>query len=183
MNILFPKIRPSRLPAMLAYAGVGAVLAGLYGAIHDEITYSISSEYFTKVKFYQFEYADFGWPPRVFAAEVGFLATWWVGFFAAWFLARVAVPAFPPRAAFLHIVRGFAIVFACGLVAGAVGYGYGVLTDVNRIGAAWKDVAESLGINDATAFARVAYIHNASYLGGLVGLVFAILHLRRRRLH
>ena len=74
---------------MLGYAGLGAVLAGLYGILHDEITYTISPEYFTRLKFYQFDYADFGLPPRVLVAEIGFLATWWVGFFAAWFLARL----------------------------------------------------------------------------------------------
>ena len=71
MNILYPKIRWASLPAMLGYAGLGAVLAGLYGILHDEITYTISPEYFTRLKFYQFDYADFGLPPRVLVAEIG----------------------------------------------------------------------------------------------------------------
>ena len=32
-------------------------------------------------------------------------------------------------------------------------------------------------------FVRVAYIHNAGYLGGLAGLVVAILYLRRLKNH
>ena len=48
---------------MLGIAALGAVLAGCYGALHDQISYTISPEYFTKVKFEQFRYADFGWPP------------------------------------------------------------------------------------------------------------------------
>ena len=94
MNILYPKIRRDLLLAMLGYALVGAALAGLYGIIHDQITYSISSEYFTRLKFAQFRWADFGLPARIFVAEIGFLATWWVGFFAGWFIARISVPAF-----------------------------------------------------------------------------------------
>jgi hypothetical protein len=39
MNILYPKIASAQFPAMLGYAGAGAVLAGLYGIVHDEITY------------------------------------------------------------------------------------------------------------------------------------------------
>ncbi|MCU0874407.1 MAG: hypothetical protein MUE50_18895 [Pirellulaceae bacterium] len=80
---------------MLGYAVLGAIVAGVYGILHDQVSYSISQEYFTRLKFLQFRYADFGWSQRVFVAEIGFLATWWVGFFAAWFIARVTVPAFP----------------------------------------------------------------------------------------
>jgi hypothetical protein len=47
MNILYPRIRLSLLPAMFGYAVLGAILAGVYGILHDQITYSISQEYFT----------------------------------------------------------------------------------------------------------------------------------------
>src|ERR1035441_9525373 len=74
MNVLYPKIPFAALPAMLAYAAGAAVLAGLYGIAHDQLTYSISPEYFTRLKFPQFHHADFGLPARVFVAEIGFLA-------------------------------------------------------------------------------------------------------------
>ena len=107
---------------MLGYAVLGAFVAGFYGVLHDQITYSISPEYFTRMKFLQFHYADFGLPPRVFVAEIGFLATWWVGLIAGWFLARVAVPAFPGRSARAPILQGFAIMFASALSAALVGF-------------------------------------------------------------
>jgi len=47
MNILYPKSPFAALPAMVGYAAAAAVLAGLYGIVHDQVTYSISSEYFT----------------------------------------------------------------------------------------------------------------------------------------
>ena len=84
---------------MLGYALVGALFAGIYGMVHDQVTYSICPEYFTRLKFSQFRYANFGLPPRVFVVEIGFLASWWVGLFAGWFIARIAVPSFPPAAA------------------------------------------------------------------------------------
>jgi len=34
---------------------------------------------------------------------------------------------------------------------------------------------------DLASFVRVAYIHNASYVGGLLGLIVAILYVRHRR--
>ena len=175
MNILYPRIRRAWLPAMLRYSVLGAVLAGLYGVLHDQVTYSISPEYFTRLKFSQFHYADFGLPPRVFVAEIGFLATWWVGFVAAWFIARITVPAFPRAAAFRHSLRGFLIIFAFALAAAIVGYALSLLHGSDY--SAWADLASTLGVLDLPSFVRVAYIHNASYLGGFIGLVAAIIFL------
>ena len=164
---------------MLGYAVLGAIVAGVYGILHDQVSYSISQEYFTRLKFLQFHYADFGWSQRVFVAEIGFLATWWVGFFAAWFIARVTVPAFPRPVAFRYSLHGFVIVFAVALAGFIVGYLLGALHGPDY--SAWDDLAEALGILDVPSFVRVAYIHNASYLGGLIGLVAAIVYVRRRR--
>lgn len=180
MNIFYPRIRGSWLPTMLGYAVLGALLAGGYGIVHDQITYTISPEYFTRLKFRQFHYADFGLPPRIFVAEIGFLATWWVGFIAGWFVGRTTVPAFPPAMAFRHSWRGFLIILACAFVASDVGYILGLRGSAGDL-SAWQDFAIGRGILDLPGFVRVAYIHNASYLGGLIGLIIAILHLRRLR--
>ena len=141
------------------------------------MTFSISQEYFTRLKFSQFHYADFGLPPRVFVAEIGFLATWWVGLAAAWFIARITVPVFPRAAAFRHSVRGFSIIFASAVAAAIVGYLASLLHGPDY--SAWEDFASTRGVLDLPGFVRVAYLHNASYLGGVVGLTAAILYLQK----
>ena len=83
LKYLIPRIALRDLPPMLAAGLVGAVIAGVYGTLHDQFTFTISPEYFTKLKFDQFRWANLGLPERVFVAEIGFLATWWVGFFCA----------------------------------------------------------------------------------------------------
>jgi len=178
-NFLIPKFPVSQMPAMLGYAALGALVAGLYGVVHDEITYSISPEYFTRLKFLQFHYADFGFSPRVFVAEIGFLATWWVGFIVGWFLARVAVPSFPPAKVRLHCFGGFAIIVACAFAASVMGSGLGLLRGPTADLSAWQGFVSANGVVDLPRFVRVAYIHNASYLGGLIGLVVALIRLRR----
>ena len=179
MNLLYPKFPLALLPAFFRYAVVGALLAGLYGVVHDQVTYSISPEYFTRLKFAQFHYADFGLPARVFVAEIGFLATWWVGLIAGWFIARVAVPACSPPEALRRCARGFLIVIASGFAATIIGYVLGLLHRSDY--SAWESMASRLGIVDLPSFVRVAYIHNASYLGGLIGLVTAVIYLRRQK--
>src|SRR5215472_16276147 len=54
-------------------------IAGLYGIVHDQISYTVAPEYFTKFKFHQFGFVDTPLPERVRASMVGFLATWWMG--------------------------------------------------------------------------------------------------------
>lgn len=177
MHLLYPKLRAAWLPAMLGYALLGALIAGLYGVIHDQLTYSISPEYFTRLKFAQFHYADFGLPPRIFVVEIGFLATWWVGFIAGWFLARVSVPAFPPAEARRHCFRTFACMLACAFAASLMGFGLGLLRGPKADYSAWQGFATTHGVLDLPAFVRVAYIHNASYLGGLIGWIIGLLYV------
>ena len=179
MNILYPKISFALFPAMLAYAAGGAALAGVYGVLHDQLTYSISPEYFTRLKFAQFHYADFGLPARVFVAEIGFLATWWVGLVAGWFIARVSVPACSRPGAFRCCTRGFLIVLACATGAAIIGYVLGLFYGSDD--STWQSMASALGIVDLPSFVRVAYIHNAGYLGSLIGLILAIIYARKQK--
>jgi len=179
--LLYPKFRLSLLPAMLGYALLGAMIAGIYGVLHDQITYSISPEYFTRLKFVQFGYADFGLPRRFLVAEIGFLATWWVGLIAGWFLARIAVPNCPPTQARSHIWQGFGIILVCGFAGSLCGWSFGLLRGPNADYSGWHGFAVAHGVLDLPSFVRVAYIHNASYLGGLIGLVVALIRIRKLR--
>src|SRR5690349_25000941 len=110
---------------MLGVACVGALVAGCFGIVHDQVTYTISPEYFTRLKFDQFHWAELGFPRRVFVGEIGFLATWWVGFFAGWALARVTVAHVEPRAMFRIALPGFAIILGFTLAFAVAGFAYG----------------------------------------------------------
>ena len=164
---------------MIRLAALGALVASVYGALHDQVSYTISPEYFTKLKFDQFAYANFGGPPRVFVAEVGVLATWWVGMIAGWSLGRVGF-ADPSTAARGDVRRAFAIVVGVAVASGAVGALLGSVAARGDL-TSWSEWRESLGLRDVPAFGIVAYLHWASYLGGLLGLVIAVLDARRRR--
>lgn len=89
---IIPQIPLADLTALLGITFLGALIAGGYGVLHDQITYTIGPEYFHNFKFHQFAYADFGFGDRVFATTIGFLATWWVGLFVGWILARRCLP-------------------------------------------------------------------------------------------
>ena len=69
----------AKLGAFATYLVVAVIVAGLFGALHDQISFSVSHEYFTKFKFVQFGWAGAELPDRVRVAQIGFLASWWMG--------------------------------------------------------------------------------------------------------
>jgi hypothetical protein len=157
---------------------VSTLLGGLYGIMHDQITYSISNEYFTK-----FKYAQFGFEPAWFGGDrptvvvIGFLATWWVGLFIGALLGMVAL--LLPDAATMRkaIVRAVGVVYGTVVLAGLAGFFYGkyylTTTGVNW----WLPD----GLVHKSDFITVGSIHNFGYAGGLLGLLFGIFYLLKTR--
>jgi len=164
---------------MLAITLTGAFLAGIYGALHDQLSYTISPEYFTKMKFEQFWYADFGWPQRLYASEVGFLASWWVGGIGGWLLARIGLDSFPKDVRRSYVARAFAIVFASAIIIGAAGLLLGAIVAHHSDLRGWKRWQNVLELQDLPSFVIVAYLHWASYLGALVGIMTAGVYVWR----
>lgn len=151
----------------LGLAVAGALIAGCFGALHDQITYTISPEYFTRMKFGQFEAWDFGFPRRVFVSEIGFLASWWVGLIAGWFLARLAMPKFrePGR----KVMSAMAVIVCFAVVLGTIGGFTGEALYGQRDG--WKEALKAMGVTDHRHFQQVAGIHLGSYAGAFIGWI------------
>ncbi len=176
MEWLYPRIGRREWGLLFLLAVQGALVAGGYGILHDQLTYSISPEYYTCFKFGQFHYADFGWPVRWHVATIGFLATWWVGFFAGWLLARSAVRRFSREQVASRVRRAFAFVLLSALLGGGIAGLAGFLTLHGQALQSWDGWA---GVTDVRRFAIVGYVHNGGYLGGLTGLILGIVYLRR----
>lgn len=181
MSILYPRFTRHELRVLGSSALLGSLIAGTYGIVHDQITYSISEEYFTKLKFEQFAYANFDLPNRVFVAIIGFLATFWVGLFVGWFLGRLLCQEKDPQYVRRQVKIGFAITLTSTMVFGLGGYGYGLWRGPNANFGDWIWAAKSLGVTDTYSFIQVAYIHNAGYMGGLVGLILVLIRIKSCR--
>jgi hypothetical protein len=180
MSIWYPKIPIKRLLTVAQLAIFGAVVAGGYGALHDQVSYTISTEYFTQFKFHQFAYADLGWPPRAFVAEIGFLATWWVGLIAGWILGRAGLAELTESAARSHVLRAFAMMLGVAAIAGTAGALLGAAVAYSSDLKTWKEWEQKLALQDLRTFVIVAYLHAGSYVGGLLGLVGALVYVRRK---
>ncbi len=152
---------------------LAVVLAGFYGIIHNQISYTISSEYFTKFKFRQFGFVDMPLPERVRASMVGFLASWWMGIpigllvGAAGFLHR------DYRRMFKVSVWSFGVVVIFTLLFGLCGLSYGYLQTASINIAEYRGWFIPDDVVNLRRFLCAGYMHNSSYLGGVLAIVAA----------
>ena len=71
-----------KLLTIILVALIASAIAGIYGVINDQITFTISSEYYTKYRFLQYNLVQVEGDsriihPRVLVVLIAFLSTWW----------------------------------------------------------------------------------------------------------
>jgi len=167
-------------PSLRRLLGTGffcAALAGIYGALHDQISFTISPEYFAYIKFRQFDWMGLESHPRLFAAAIGFMATWWVGFAGGWLLVRFAKSE-PTAESNSGLAKALAVVLIVTVAGGLLGALLGWLRSTAEPGdlKVWKEIL------DSTQFQRliiVTFLHWGSYIGGALGFVAAAIYYRR----
>lgn len=153
------------------------MIGGLYGILHDQLTYSISPEYYTKFKFYQFGLMDLGneaiFPnPRMEVSIVGFMATWWMGLPIGLILGLVGLIHTDYKRMFTVTMRSIFITMIVAFLTGLAGLAYGKFYLADQ-GVDWW-LPENL--IDTENFISVGSMHNFSYLGGLIGLIAGIVY-------
>jgi hypothetical protein len=72
-----------KLLTIILVALIASAIAGIYGVINDQITFTISSEYYTKYRFLQYNLVQVEGDsriihPRVLVVLIAFLSTWWL---------------------------------------------------------------------------------------------------------
>jgi hypothetical protein len=150
------------------------IIAGFYGALHDQLSYTISPEYFTKFKFEQF-----GLDPKLFGsvretvAIVGFLATWWTGIFIGIGLGLMGLLFTDYKTMLKMVAKSILVTLGLAMITGLVGLVYGkVILSNAQLNWYFPD-----NLVDKANFIAVGSLHNFSYLGGLLGLFAGITYL------
>lgn len=152
---------------------LAVIVSGLYGILHDQVSYTVSPEYFTKFKFRQFGIADMNLPDRARASIVGFLATWWMG---------IPIGLLVGGTGFIHpghwrmlgiSLFAFGVIIVITLLFGLCGllYGYFEMNTVNL--ANYQGWLIPNDVVDLRRFLCAGYMHNASYLGGTLSIFAA----------
>jgi hypothetical protein len=181
MNLLYPSLTLRQFVWMFVFGFGGALIAGFYGIVHDQITFEIGPEYFIEFKFQQFFYLPKTQPEWLIVAEIGFLATWWVGFFAGWFMGRLTIPHLPLKTAAKQSLQGVLVMMLTAIFFAMVAFAWAPTCQEDPRMENWDGMFAGREVIDIVAFAQVGYVHNASYLGGLVGLIVALTWMKWRR--
>jgi hypothetical protein len=178
--------------APIFWVPLSILAASLYGILNDQITVSISPEYFSVFKRAQFWdlLAATGFdhaPTRVQAILIGAAATWWFGLLLGLLLGNAGVIGRRPRLTTREFLRAVGLVMAIAagtsLAFGLWGYARGpVRSALNSasIDGVWPFLE---GIQDTRRAFAVGCWHDGAYLGGLIGTILAcgIVQKRRRR--
>jgi hypothetical protein len=151
---------------------IAPLIGGIYGILHDQLTYSISPEYYTKFKFHQFGLVTTGNEaifsnPRREVSIVGLMATWWMGLPIGLILGLVGLIHPNHKAMFRITIKAILITVITAFLTGLIGLAYGKLYLADT-GVSWW-LPENL--IDTKNFIAVGSMHNFSYLGGLFGLI------------
>ncbi|WP_224813650.1 hypothetical protein [Hasllibacter sp. MH4015] len=167
-----------KFPIFFLLLGIAALAAALFGALHNQLSYTMGPTYFTAFKFDQFQIAD-GTPPRLGAAYVGVMASWWMG-------PIIGLPAFlyglfavPSARTYFAAGCGavFTVIFLAtfGALAGLIG---GLVADTTGLLDPYLNFRDGPTRSD---FLRAGFMHDASYLAGALGLIAAVFPIRRGR--
>jgi len=180
LRYIVPIFDKKLLGPMLQISLVCSLVAGLYGVIHDQVTFTISNEYFTKLKYKQFHYLQFDGNDRLKISAIGFFATFWVGFFFGWLLSRWYLPYCSLSVGRKKIFKSSLIVLLTSALFAVVGSVFALFRDSTSDYSNWICVFNTYDIESTQNFVHVAYIHNASYLGALVGLLIVLVCVKRK---
>jgi hypothetical protein len=155
-----------KLGIFVLFLPAAMLVAGLFGIIHDEISYSVSNEFFTKFKFIQFRLLDTNLSDRFRAGQVGFLASWWMGIplgivcGLAGFIQRS--PSLMRHALICSLPVTTTLTFAIALVGLVYGWRRTETIDL----ATYRGWFIPTDVNELRRFLCAGYMHNAAYLGG-----------------
>lgn len=157
---------------------VAIIVAGLYGMIHNQISYTVAPEYFTKFKFRQFGLTEVALPDRVRASMVGFLASWWMGIPIGLLVSLAGFIHRDYRDMFRVTLWSFLVVVGFTLLFGLCGLLYGYIQTAHIDPANYRGWYIPNDVTDLRRFLCAGYMHNSSYIGGVIAIPVAwIFHI------
>ncbi len=147
------------------------IMAGIYGILIDQLTYTVSPEYYTHYKFphYNINPFEFG-GDRMAAVVIGFKATWWTGLLIGTGIGFTGFIFDNQREKRRNMVIAILIVFLSTILMGIIGYFIGEVVEVNE--AVDRSLIQSLA--NPVDFIVVGSVHQYSYVGAFLGMLLGI---------
>ncbi|MDR0313437.1 MAG: hypothetical protein LBI14_07545 [Treponema sp.] len=148
-------------------------MAGIYGFLHDQISYTVSPEYFTCFKFQQFKIPD-SLHSRLGAGIVGIKATWWMGIVIGIIIIPIGLIIPGWKNYFKVMMLTFSCACVTALLTGIIALIYG-LSNYSATNLPRFNVPNE--VVDKISFCVVGNMHNLSYIGGLLGIFVGVVFI------
>jgi hypothetical protein len=162
-----------KIGILILFVPAAVLAAGLFGMVHDQISYSVSDEYFTKFKFLQFRLLDPNVPERIRAAEVGFLASWWMGIPLGLLCGSAGLVQRSSALMRRAVMWSLLVIATFTLTIALVGLAFGWLRTETLDLANYRGWFIPLDLKEVRPFLCAGYMHNAAYLGGVLSIPVA----------
>lgn len=143
-------------------------LAALYGFVHDQFTYSICPEFFTKFRFLNYELPEL-WHPRTSAGVIGILNSWKLGIPLGIVLTLAGYFHKEVTSTLKHTLITYAFVFMFVAIMAFVGYS----VDISTL-ALTTNYPE--GLVDIVNYLRVLNMNNYATTGAMLGMVLGVVY-------
>ncbi|WP_343614436.1 hypothetical protein [Flavobacterium sp.] len=148
------------------------IVASLFGILHNQFTFTISSEFFTEVLFERFGFVEYGRnTPRLTASLIGVWCVWWIGLYAGFIFAFIGLFSANAKAMIKSISYAIQIMLTTTTIIGLLGLCYGFLGFSNLE----SNCCFPLQIINVKNFIAVSEMHSFSYAGGGIGVVIAVI--------
>ena len=143
---------------------MASLIGGIYGALYDQITYTICSEFFTKMRFV--EHGIVGdVNNRWEVAKIGYKNTWGVGLGLGIFLSLAGLLHSDNKKMVIITLKGFALAMFTSFLFAMIAF---LFTDSSA------DIADRINVVDKIAFNKVIRMNNYSYVGGIIGMFLGL---------
>lgn len=144
------------------------VLSALYGFVHDQFTYSICPEFFTKFRFLNYELPEL-WHPRTSAGVIGILNSWKIGIPLGILLTGAGYFHRDVISTLKHTLIAYAFVFVFVTAMAFIGFSV-------EVNAAMPSSQFPEGLVDKENYLRVLNMNNFATNGAILGMVVGVLY-------
>ncbi len=143
---------------------LATALGAFYGAVYEQLTYTISNEFFTKMRFLKFGIeGDIN--ERWEVAKIGIYYTWKVGLVIGILLSLVGLLHSSNKKMFFVTLQSFAIVVATSMAFLLIALVFSKPT---------IETAIEINVVNKAAFNKVLSMNNYTYVGGVIGMFIGI---------
>ena len=152
------------------------LIASLFGAIHNQLSYSVSKEFFTNFLFGKFEINEWNINNRLRAAFVGVLGSYLVGFYLGIFYSTIYLFV-KTKKNLKNIFKAIFINVGTAFLGSLIAF----FTAAFLIRPEHSGVFVDFGTGNPENYIQAAYMHIGSYYGSVIGLILGIIFLFRRQ--